>query len=179
MVGLGLFHIVLTLGACLFWWRGTLFRQRWLMAIFVAAILGAMIANQAGWIAAEVGRQPWIVHPPVPWQDDGTLATGPGGTVAYDAAQGLRTTEGVSKAIAAEQVLGSIVMFGLIYSLLFAVWIVVLNHKIHDGPEAVDEVADLRGRDGEGGLRGYLAAAIDRAGHRQSMTEARGPEGER
>jgi len=136
------------------------------------AFLGAVVANQAGWVAAEVGRQPWIVHPPIEWAEDGRIVTGPDGTVDYDQTQGLRTTEGVSKAIAAEQVLGSIIMFGLIYGLLFVVWVVVLNHKIHDGPEQLDEEADLRGERAEGGLRGFVAAAIDRAGHRRSMTEA-------
>ncbi|NBC10520.1 MAG: cytochrome ubiquinol oxidase subunit I [Planctomycetes bacterium] len=178
MVGLGTFHIALTLLACFFWWRGTLFDKRWLMAVFVVAFLGAVVANQAGWIAAEVGRQPWIVHPPIAWHDDGSIVTGADGKVDYDETLGLRTTDGVSKAIASEQVLGSIIMFGLIYGLLFVVWVVVLNHKIHDGPEEIDEEADLRGERATGGLRGFVAAAIDRAGHRQSMTEAHGKGGE-
>lgn len=177
MVGLGTFHIVLTLAACFWWWRGTLFTKRWLMAIFVVAIVGAMAANQAGWIAAEVGRQPWIVHPPVSWHDDGTLVTGPEGVVDYDETQALRTTDGVSKAIASEQVLGSIIMFGLIYGMLFMVWVFVLNHKIHDGPEEIDEDADLRGERPTDGVRGFLAAAADRVAHRKSMTEAHGDEG--
>ncbi|HWI58156.1 MAG TPA: cytochrome ubiquinol oxidase subunit I, partial [Bacillota bacterium] len=41
------------------------------------------------------------------------------------------------KAVAAQQTLGSILMFVLIYGLLFAVWLYVLNDKIHHGPEAV------------------------------------------
>ncbi len=179
MVGIGTFNIGLTLLACVFWWRGSLFNKRWLMAVFVVAFVGAVVANQAGWIAAEVGRQPWIVHPPVEWADDGSIVTGPDGVVAYDESVALRTADGVSKAVAAEQVLGSIIMFGLIYTLLFIVWVIVLNHKIHHGPDDIDEDADLQGDVPDGGLRGFFAAAIDRAGRRRSMTEAHGSKSSR
>ena len=46
-------------------WRGTLFDKRWLLWVFVISVLGPFVANQLGWAAAEVGRQPWIVHPNV------------------------------------------------------------------------------------------------------------------
>ncbi|MBI4472594.1 MAG: cytochrome ubiquinol oxidase subunit I, partial [Acidobacteria bacterium] len=65
MVGLGVFFIVLTLFASWLRWRGTLFHKRWLLWIFVFAVAGAFAANELGWVAAEVGRQPWIVHPNV------------------------------------------------------------------------------------------------------------------
>ena len=65
MVGLGMFFIALTLLASFLLWRGRLFETRWLMWVFVFAVLGAVAANQLGWVAAEVGRQPWIVHPPL------------------------------------------------------------------------------------------------------------------
>lgn len=58
-----------------------------------------MVANQAGWVTAEVGRQPWIVHPSV---QDGVEM------------MGLRTSEGLSESVTAEHVLSSIVMFGII-----------------------------------------------------------------
>ena len=67
MVGLGCFFILITLLACLLLWRGSLFEQRWLMWVFVVSVLGAVAANQTGWISAEVGRQPWSVYPPTPW----------------------------------------------------------------------------------------------------------------
>ena len=80
MIGLGMLFIVLTLYASFLHWRGTLYDTRWLMWVFVFAVVGPLVANQVGWIAAEVGRQPWIVHPPVEWTADGTdLVTGPDG----------------------------------------------------------------------------------------------------
>jgi cytochrome d ubiquinol oxidase subunit I len=180
MVGLGTLFIALTLLASFFRWRGTLFHKRWLMWIFVFAVLGAVAANQAGWVAAEVGRQPWIVHPPMwdQWNGDGMIETGADGFVQYpkaevtmpdgstkQATQGLRTTDGVSQAIHANQVLGSIIMFGLIYLLLGAVWLFVLNNKIQHGPPPLREEAE-----GEPARRdhGYLDAAAQRATHKES-----------
>jgi cytochrome d ubiquinol oxidase subunit I len=168
MVGLGTFFIAVTGVACFFRWRGTLFRQRWLLWIIVFAVLGAVAANQAGWVAAEVGRQPWIVHPPVPRDESGALALGDDGVVRYDEALGLRTAEAVSPVLEADQVLGSIAMFGLIYALLFAVWIYVLNDKIQKGPEPLE--VEPMSPDQEG----FLAAAARRPGHAESLTEARG-----
>ena len=40
----------------------SLFKHKWLLWIFVISVLGPQIANQVGWITAEVGRQPWIVY---------------------------------------------------------------------------------------------------------------------
>ncbi|MFG0318806.1 MAG: cytochrome ubiquinol oxidase subunit I [Planctomycetota bacterium JB042] len=130
MVGLGTAFVGLTLLAWWFHWRGTLFEKRWLLWIFVFAIGGAVVANEAGWVAAETGRQPWIVTPPL------DLAPDADGFARYDESKGLRTTDAVSRAIEADQVVGSMVMFGLIYVLLGAVWIRVLHEKIMKGPDA-------------------------------------------
>ncbi|HSN56360.1 MAG TPA: cytochrome ubiquinol oxidase subunit I, partial [Candidatus Sulfomarinibacteraceae bacterium] len=102
-------------------------------------VVGAMVANQVGWVAAEVGRQPWIVHPPVAWTDGGDLVVGPSGVVEYDEKLGLRTTDAVSPNVTASQVLGSVIGFGLIYLLLGAVWVFVLDRKIRQGPEPPDK----------------------------------------
>jgi cytochrome d ubiquinol oxidase subunit I len=110
MIALGMAFI--TLVGCFFWWRGTLFQQRWLLWVFVFAVGGAFLANQLGWASAELGRQPWIV---------------------YDL---LRTNQAISEAVTGGMVMSSIIMFGLIYLLLFFVWIYVLNSKIQHGPEA-------------------------------------------
>ncbi|MCA9794723.1 MAG: cytochrome ubiquinol oxidase subunit I [Candidatus Eremiobacteraeota bacterium] len=115
MIGLGTAFIGLSWLGCFFWWRGTLFEQRWLLWLFVLSVLGAYAANEAGWVAAEVGRQPWVVY--------GLL----------------RTDQGLSQAVVAGQVLSSILMFGLVYFLLFLVWVFVMNNKISHGPEALDE----------------------------------------
>jgi cytochrome bd ubiquinol oxidase subunit I len=133
MAGLGGFFIVLTLTGLFLLWRGTLFQKRWLMAVFVVAVIGPYVANEAGWVATEVGRQPFIVYPTFqPPADEGGRFTSVGG---------LRTQDGVSKSIHSDQVLASIVMFSFIYVLLFAVWLYVLDSKIRHGP---DEVAATR-----------------------------------
>jgi cytochrome d ubiquinol oxidase subunit I len=111
MVGLGTFFIALTLYALWCHKRGTLFQKRWLLWVFVFSVIGPFISNQVGWIAAEVGRQPWIVY------------------------NLLRTSEAVSQNLVSSQVLGSIGMFAMIYVLLFVLWIYLLNEKIQKGPE--------------------------------------------
>ncbi len=173
MVGLGTGFIALTLGACFFWWRGTLFQQRWLLWIFVFAVLGAVAANQAGWVVAEVGRQPWIVYPPMPLDAAGQPVLDADGFVAYDATLGLRTADAVSPVLTADQVRGSIALFGVIYALLFAVWLMVLNDKIQHGPEALERDA-APPRPGE---EGFFGAAARRTRHEDSLTQA-GAEGE-
>ncbi len=161
MVGLGTFFIAITLLALFLLWRGTLFQKRWLMWVFVFAVVGPYIANELGWAAAEVGRQPWIVqkHTADVQQPDGTYTQQP---------IGLRTAEAFSPSVKAGEVLASIIMFGIIYLLLFAIWIYVLDGKIRHGP---DLPAHPEGTTPEG----FLDAAArlgDPAG--ESMTDARG-----
>lgn len=113
MVVLGTFFIALTLLGLFLRWRGRLFDNRPVLWVFVVAVLGPYLANQAGWITAEVGRQPWSVY--------GLL----------------RTSDSVSTVVPAGQVLSSIILFGLVYLLLLAVWGYVMNDKIQHGPEPV------------------------------------------
>jgi cytochrome d ubiquinol oxidase subunit I len=92
------------------WCRGRLFARRWLLWSLVVAVVLPYIANQAGWVATEVGRQPWVI-------------------------QGiLRTSEAHSTTLPAKQVLSVIVMFTLVYVLLFVVWLRLLNRIIQHGP---------------------------------------------
>ncbi len=155
MVGIGMFFIAITLLASYFRIRGTLFEKRWLLGVFVASVLLAVAANQLGWVAAEVGRQPWIVQTQYEPTEDGKLATKmvplttPDGQVVLNdqgepwmVPSGLRTGEAVSEAVKAGQVLRSIVMFSLIYLLLGAIWVFVLNNKIHKGPTPVEDMPD-------------------------------------
>ena len=149
MVGSGFLMAGLSILAALLLWRGMLWRTRWLLWGFVLGVVPAMLANQAGWVAAEVGRQPWIVNPPVVRDASGVPARDADGfiryekvTVAladgtpYETYAGLRTGDGVSEALRADQVMGSIVLFGVIYVMLGAVWIFVLDRKIKHGPDA-------------------------------------------
>ncbi len=151
MVGLGMGFIALTVGTVPLLKGGRVFRMKWLLWVYVFSVLGGVAANQAGWVAAETGRQPWIVYPSV--QDDVEMP-------------GLRTREGLSESVKAEQVAWSMVMFGLIYALLLAVWIYVLDSKIKHGPD--EEIAPSAD---EGG---FLDAAAARVQRTASMTEAHG-----
>src|SRR6266566_4764637 len=62
MVGLGtIFVAVMALGAFLLW-RRKLFASPWMLWIILLCVPFPYIANTAGWLAAEVGRQPWLVY---------------------------------------------------------------------------------------------------------------------
>lgn len=62
MAGLGtVFIAVMTLGI-LFLWRNKLFTTRWLLWVIMLCLPFPYIANTAGWMTAEVGRQPWLVY---------------------------------------------------------------------------------------------------------------------
>ena len=110
MVAIGFVLIVIALLGAVYWWRGKLFETRWLLWILVLSVLGPHIANQLGWLSAEVGRQPWIVY------------------------NLLRTSDAISNVVSANQVIASLVMFGVIYLFLLALFIYLLNEKIRHGP---------------------------------------------
>lgn len=114
MLGAAGFLTLLALVGVVQWWRGRLYSQCWLLWLFVLAVALPYVANQAGWVATEVGRQPWVV-------------------------QGLlRTADAHSPRVPAGEIVASIIMFGLIYALLFVIWIYVLNSKIQHGPDPAD-----------------------------------------
>jgi cytochrome d ubiquinol oxidase subunit I len=135
MVGVGSMLILLSILGMFFLWRGTLFQKRWLLGLFVLAVLGPFLANQGGWVAAEVGRQPFIVYPEVDWQGDAAPIM-----KTHGDRPGLRTQEGLSstKVVGPTQVVQSIVMFSLVYLLLFVVWVYVLNSKVQHGPDEAE-----------------------------------------
>jgi cytochrome bd ubiquinol oxidase subunit I len=62
MVGLGTIFITVMALAAFLLWRGLLYRTRWFLWVLMLAVPFPYIANQAGWVVAEVGRQPWIVY---------------------------------------------------------------------------------------------------------------------
>ena len=98
------------------WWRGKLFDTRYILWMFVFSVFLPVLANTAGWITAEVGRQPWIVY--------GLM----------------KTAEGISPTLSQSQLYFSNIMFFVLYLMLFIVFIYVLNNKIQHGPEPVDEI---------------------------------------
>jgi cytochrome d ubiquinol oxidase subunit I len=62
MVGLGTIFSVIFAAAAWLEWRGTLDARRGMLWVLMLAAPLPYIANQAGWMVAEVGRQPWIVY---------------------------------------------------------------------------------------------------------------------
>lgn len=114
MIAIGFTLIGISILGVFQWWRGRLFEQRWLLWIMVFSVLGPQLANQFGWFAAEMGRQPWVVY--------GLL----------------RTSDGLSAVVKANAVLSSLIMFTVIYLLLFAVFVYLLNDKIKHGPDETD-----------------------------------------
>ena len=115
MVGFGLFFIGLSLFGIFMWWRGKLFDHKWLLWIFVVSVILPQMANQFGWFAAEMGRQPWVVY--------GLL----------------RTSDALSAVVTANQVVFSLIMFTMIYLLLFVLFLYLLDKKIKAGPYNVDQ----------------------------------------
>jgi cytochrome d ubiquinol oxidase subunit I len=166
MVGIGTFFIALTLFACFKLWRGRLFDTRWLMWVFVFAVLLAVAANQLGWMSAEVGRQPWVVNPRIERDANGEFALDANGLLKYRLDEGLLTNKAVSEAVDSAQVHSSIIMFGVIYLLLLAIWITVLNHKIHHGPEP----AHPPSRTTASALASIVGERVD---HEASITDAK------
>ena len=88
----------------------------WLLKTLVVAVVLPQIANLAGWFTAEFGRQPWVV-------------------------QGiLRTSHGASRAVSGGTVLWSVITFSLLYVLMGALFIYLLNDKIQHGPDEEEHI---------------------------------------
>jgi cytochrome bd ubiquinol oxidase subunit I len=62
MVGLGTIFIAVMSVAAWQLWRGTLFTARPTLWVLMLALPFPYIANTAGWVTAELGRQPWVVY---------------------------------------------------------------------------------------------------------------------
>ena len=119
MIGLGSAVFGLSFLALSLLWRGWIFRTdvptiRGLLWVYVFAVIAPQLCMQAGWFTAEMGRQPWIVY------------------------NMLKTSDGLSRAVQANQVVFSIILFTLIYTLLFITFIYLLNRKIQHGPDDDD-----------------------------------------
>lgn len=111
MIGCWVLMISLSLVGIYMWRRKTLFTNKGMLRLLVASVLLPQIANQAGWVSAEMGRYPWIVQ------------------------NLLRISDGLSKVVTANQILGSLFMFTVLYILLFLVFLYLLNEKFKHGPD--------------------------------------------
>lgn len=115
MVGLGTLFVILTVWGLVR--RNNLTESPLYLKIMLWAIPLPYIANEAGWMLAEVGRQPWIV-----W---GLM----------------RTSEAVSP-IATSQVAVSLLAFIVVYGLLGAAAFYLLTKHAKQGPEPVAQTAN-------------------------------------
>ena len=62
MVGLGMAFIAVMSAAAYLLWRDRLCESRWMLRILMLSFPLPFLANSAGWLTAELGRQPWLVY---------------------------------------------------------------------------------------------------------------------
>jgi cytochrome bd ubiquinol oxidase subunit I len=111
MVGLGTWFVLLMVVAALLLWRGRLFTARWALWALLLSFPLPYIANTAGWMTAELGRQPWLIY--------GLM----------------RTSEGFSNTVSASNGLFTLIGFMGLYALLGLLFTVLIYREISCGPE--------------------------------------------
>jgi cytochrome d ubiquinol oxidase subunit I len=112
MVGLGTIFIAVMALAALDLWRGRLFTRRKLLWLLMLSAPFPYIANTAGWITAEAGRQPWLIY--------GLM----------------RTPAGVSPHVSAGNALFTLIGFMGMYAVLAILFLLLVYQEIERGPEA-------------------------------------------
>ena len=66
MVILGFYFVLFFVLTLIFLYRDTLERRRWFLKVALFTIPLPYLASQAGWLVAEVGRQPWVIQDLMP-----------------------------------------------------------------------------------------------------------------
>lgn len=112
MVGAGVLMIALGLLGAYLLWRGKLYENKWYLYVLPFLIPLPHIAHETGWIAAEVGRQPWIIY------------------------KLMRTSDAASVVVSAGEITFSLIMFFIIYTLLAAMFIKIFLKIVQKGPAA-------------------------------------------
>ncbi len=112
MVGLGTIFIAILVIAAWLLFRGTLFRSKAMLWILMLAVPLPFIANTAGWITAEVGRQPWLIY--------GLM----------------RTSAGSSPLVSAGSAWFTLIGFMGLYTILAILFLFLVGREIHRGPES-------------------------------------------
>ncbi len=110
MVGLGSVFAAIAVVAALLLWRNKLFRMRWLLWILMLAMPFPYVANEAGWVVTEVGRQPWIVY--------GLM----------------RTNDAVSPTVVSGETIFTIIGFVGMYFILGLLYLYLVLREIGQGP---------------------------------------------
>jgi cytochrome d ubiquinol oxidase subunit I len=121
MAGLGTWFVLLMVVAAFLMWRGRLHSSRWALWALLLSFPLPYIANTAGWMTAELGRQPWLIY--------GLM----------------RTSEGYSNTVSAGNGLFTLLGFMGLYALLGLLFTVLIYREISTGPEvketAIETVA--------------------------------------
>jgi len=113
MMLLGFYFIGVSLLGVFLLLRKRLFTSRWYLWIMLASLLLPLLALEFGWMAAEMGRQPWVVY--------GLL----------------KTLNAASVVVPAGQILFTLILFAVVYSLLLALLAYLLKREIARGPQPV------------------------------------------
>lgn len=111
MAGLGTWFVLLMIVAAFLLWRGRLTTSRWVLWALLLSFPLPYIANTAGWITAELGRQPWLIY--------GLM----------------RTSEGFSHTVSAGNGLFTLMGFMGLYTVLGLLFTVLVYREISNGPE--------------------------------------------
>lgn len=114
MIALGFVFVALAIAALVLLALRRVHQTRWFLWALLVAVPLPQVANQFGWIAAEVGRQPWVVY------------------------RVLRTTEAPSVVVSTGQVLFTLIFFAVMYALIFAVFLRILVTLIKKGPATLE-----------------------------------------
>ncbi|KFO67150.1 hypothetical protein ER57_12735 [Smithella sp. SCADC] len=109
MVGAGMLMIALGLLGAYLLWRGKLYENKPYLFILPFLIPLPHIAHETGWIAAEVGRQPWIIY------------------------KLMKTADAASVVVTTGEIAFSLIMFCLIYLLLAAMFIKIFLKIVQKG----------------------------------------------
>ena len=116
MVGLGTIFIAVLLIATYLLWKGKLYTARPLLWVLLLSFPFPYIANTAGWMTAELGRQPWLVY------------------------NVLRTSEGTSTVVSAGNSLFTLLGFTGLYFVIGVLFLFLVIKEIDHGPEVAHAV---------------------------------------
>jgi cytochrome bd ubiquinol oxidase subunit I len=112
MVGLGTIFIAVMAVAVFLLWRGRLYESRWMLWVLMLTFPLPYVANTAGWVTAEMGRQPWLVH--------GLM----------------RTEEGISPLVSSGAAWFTFIGFAGMYTLLSVLFLFLVGREITQGPDS-------------------------------------------
>lgn len=111
MVGLGTIFIAVMVLAAIQLLRGTIYQSKWMLWLLMISIPLPYVANTAGWMTAELGRQPWLIY--------GLM----------------RTAHGASPRVGAGNTWFTLIGFMGMYTVLAILFLFLVWREIEIGPE--------------------------------------------